>query len=547
MRAISSVLCVPFVLAAACADFETTVPEQEAAPAEEPAMVFAEPSGFIDHANAVPDSYIVVLKPSRRAATRAELDATIDRLAGGAAVHARYEHAVRGFAASMTAADARALAADPDVAYVEANQRMTADYITTSNATWGIDRIDQASLPLDTKFIALGDSGSTVTAYVFDTGIRATHIEFTGRLLPGFDAVADGQGTNDCNGHGTHVSGTVGGYVLGVAKKVSIVPVRTLGCESGGTLQGFLSGVDWVVANKRPRAVANMSLAFNPPNDTVDNAVRRLITNGVTVVVSAGNNNTDACTQSPARVPEAITVAATDKLDKRATFSNYGTCVDLFAPGVDIQSASYLVDNQLRVISGTSQATPHVTGVAALYLSSHPTATPAMIAAAITGGTTQNKVIDPMGSVNRLLSSKVSDTTVPTVAITAPASGATVDASFTVSATAADTNLARVVLKVDGVEVATAPAAPAGTYELAAAGVAPGAHMLEVIAIDLADLTTTSTLDITVRGGNSPTPGDDPNEEQPTETVGGCNTGGGTPGVLALAMALFAIRRRRRA
>jgi subtilisin family serine protease len=532
MRAIQPALFSLSLLACAI----DTPPEEDVpeVPEVPDPIAYVAQAGFIDHADAVPGSYIVVLKN-----TRAPLDVTIDRVAaaGRATVGNRYQHGVRGFAATMSAEDARALAFDPDVAYVEANQRMYGDATVQNNATWGIDRIDQTSLPLDTKYYGLAD-GSTVTAYVVDTGIRATHTEFTGRLLAGFAGVADGQGTNDCNGHGTHVGGTIGGTVLGVAKKVNIVPVRTLGCDNGGTLDAFLAGVDWVIANKQPRAVANMSVAFNPPNTTVDNKVRALINAGVTVVVSAGNRTTDACTQSPARVPEAITVAAIDKADARATFSNYGTCVDLFAPGVEIYSASFNGDTLARLLSGTSQATPHVTGVAALYLSTHPTATPAQVAAAILSGTVPNKVTDILGAPNRLLSVKVADTTAPVVSITAPAAGATVDASFTVTGSATDTNLRRVGLRIDGVEVATAPAA--GSFELAATGVAPGPHVVEIVATDLADLTTTQTVSVMVKSGTPSDPPSDPNDpDAPAEAAGGCSaTGGGAPGALGILLAL---------
>jgi subtilisin family serine protease len=531
MRAIQPALLSFSLLA--CADVDTPT-EPEAVPEVAPAPIaYVAQSGFIDHADAVPGSYIVVLRD-----TRAPLDVTIDRLAaaGRATVGNRYVHGVRGFAATMTSDDARALAFDPEVAYVEANQRMYGDASVTNNATWGIDRIDQTSLPLDTKYYGLAD-GSTVTAYVVDTGIRATHSEFTGRLLPGFAGVADGQGTNDCNGHGTHVGGTIGGTVLGVAKKVNVVPVRTLGCDNSGTLDAFLAGVDWVIANKQPRSVANMSVAFNPPNTTVDNKVRALINAGVTVMVSAGNRTTDACTQSPARVPEAITVAAIDKADARAAFSNYGTCVDLFAPGVEILSASYTGDNLARLISGTSQATPHVTGVAALYLSTHPTATPAQVAAAIIAGTVPNKVTDFQGAPNRLLSVKVADTTAPVVAITAPSSGASVDTSFTVTGSATDVNLRRVGLKIDGVEVATAPAA--GNFELAAVGVTPGSHVVEIVATDLADLTTVQSVTVMVKGAGDPADPSDPNDpDAPAQADGGCSTTGGGAGALGILLAL---------
>jgi hypothetical protein len=440
----------------------------------------------------------------------------------------------------MTTDDARALADDPDVQYVEANVPVHADALIQSNATWGIDRIDQSALPLDMKYIGLADGGNA-TAYIFDSGIRATHGEFTGRILPGYAGVADGQGTNDCNGHGTHTSGTVGGTVLGIAKKVSIVPVRVIDCQGGGSSTNVVNGVEWLLANKRPQAVANMSLAI-PPNATVEASIRSLINAGVTVVASAGNNNTDACSQTPARMPEAITVGATDMTDKRASFSNYGTCVDLFAPGVAIFSASITGDNKGITMDGTSMA-PHVTGAAALFVSTHPNATPQQVTAALLAGTSANKVTDVVGSPNKLLMTKFVDTAAPTVAITSPSAGATLGTGFTVTATASDANLARVALEIDGVEVATLPWAQAGTYELAAANVAAGPHTVEVIAYDYADLATPSTLAVTVKTGAEPS--DPGNPSDTTEVGGGCSTSGGSSGALGIALALLACRRRK--
>jgi uncharacterized protein (TIGR03382 family) len=534
---------------AACIDPGSGDPTIDEPPASDEPSAREAPSGVIEHAGAVPDSYVVVLAaPRRAAADLGETDATIDRLATarGAVVAARYYHAVRGFAATMTAADAAALAADPDVQYVEANGPVYGDEITTTDATWGIDRIDQPSLPLDTRFVALAD-GAGVTAFVVDSGIRATHDEFAGRLLPGFAGVADGEGTNDCHGHGTHVAGTVGGTVLGVAKQISIVPVRVFGCQNNGTLDVLLAGIDWVTANLDPESVVNMSLGAGA-SPTVDTAVRNLIGAGAIVVVSAGNNTTDACTQSPARVTEAITVAATDMNDARASFSNYGTCVDLFAPGVDIFAASNTGDNLGRRYSGTSQAAPHVTGTAGLYLSTHPGTSQAQLAAAVVANATANQVTDLQGSPNLMLSTKFVDTTAPTVAITSPTDGATVPASFRVRATAADPNLATVSLRIDGAEVAAAPVSPSGTYDLAVPARGEGPHTIELVAVDLADLTTSRRIEVTVDGDAPPLPdpGDDDDDDgQPGEITGGCSAAGGAGGLLPLILLVFGLIRRR--
>ena len=493
---------------------------------------------FVDHADAVPRSYIVVLRADGRARDHADLAATIDRLAGTHEVTWRYEHAVRGFTATMTEADARVLADAPEVAYVEEDAVVHGDEAVFSNATWGLDRIDQATLPLDTKYTTLSD-GAGVTAFVLDSGIRASHSEFTGRLLPGFAGVNDGQGTNDCNQHGTHVSGTIGGTVLGVAKKVQIVPVRVLGCDNSGQLSTILAGIDFVLANKRPLSVVNMSLG-TPASDTVDTAVRRMVTAGITVVVSSGNNNTDACTQSPARLPDVITVGATDRNDARATFSNYGACVDLHAPGVDINSASFNGDGLARMLSGTSMATPHVTGAAALFLATHPGATPAQVTQAMLAGASTGKVTDLRGSADRLLVTTFVDTVAPIVTFTSPTPNATVPSSVTIKGTATDLNLVRFTLSIDGVERITV-----GEDEIElVAELAPGAHRHEHVALDGGTGRTTQSLDITVEAPPAPLPPEEPGTDTP-ELTGGC-AAGGTPGALAMLGLLGLARRRRR-
>ncbi|MCT4356178.1 S8 family peptidase [Streptomyces sp. Je 1-79] len=280
---------------------------------------------------------------------------------------------------------------------------------TQPGATWGLDRIDQRDLPLSTTY-TYNRTASNVTAYIIDTGIRTSHSEFGGRATVGTDTVGGGQNGQDCQGHGTHVAGTVGGAKYGVAKGAKLVAVRVLDCNGSGTTAGVIAGVDWVTANAVKPAVANMSLGGGA-NTSLDDAVKRSIASGVTYAVAAGNGNflglpARACNYSPARVPEAITVGATDSADKRASFSNYGTCVDLFAPGVSITSAWKDGDTATNTISGTSMAAPHTAGVAALYLSANPTASPAQVSTALVNNATSGKVQNPLsGSPNRLLHS----------------------------------------------------------------------------------------------------------------------------------------------
>lgn len=350
-------------------------------------------------ATAVPGSWIVVLK-----------DGTTRAADLGVTPKHTYRSVLTGFSASMSAAKAKALAADPRVAYVEQNATVKLND-TQSNATWGIDRIDQRNLPLS-KTYTYDTSASNVNAYVIDTGIRTSHGEFGGRASVGTDTVGDGRNGQDCQGHGTHVAGTVGGKNYGVAKGVKLVAVRVLDCEGSGTTAGVIAGVDWVTANAKKPAVANMSLGGSA-NTSLDNAVKKSIASGVSYAIAAGNGlpilglPANACNYSPARVPEAITVGATDSTDRRASFSNFGTCLDLFAPGVDITSAWKDSDTATNTISGTSMATPHTAGAAALYLADHPTATPAQVRDAVVNNATSGKVVDPRyGSPNKLLYSR---------------------------------------------------------------------------------------------------------------------------------------------
>lgn len=348
-------------------------------------------------ATAVQNSWIVVLKDGSTRA--ADLGVTPKHT---------YRSVLDGFSTTMSRAKAAELASDPRVAYVEQNATVHLND-TQANATWGLDRIDQRNLPLS-KSYTYNTSASNVNAYIIDTGIRTSHSEFGGRASVGTDTVGGGQNGQDCQGHGTHVAGTVGGKTYGVAKGVKLIAVRVLDCNGSGTTAGVIAGVDWVTANAKKPAVANMSLGGST-NTSLDNAVKKSIASGVSYAIAAGNGNilglpANACNYSPARVPEAITVGATDSSDRRASFSNYGTCLDLFAPGVNITSAWKTNDTATNTISGTSMATPHTAGVAALYLSTHATATPAQVRDAVVNNATNGKVQDPRtGSPNKLLHS----------------------------------------------------------------------------------------------------------------------------------------------
>ena len=292
--------------------------------------------------------------------------------------HFVYTAAVNGFAATLNQGQLNALQHNPNVAYVEEDGVVQAS-TTQSGATWGLDRVDQRSLPLNGNY-NYTNTGAGVTAYIIDTGILFSHTQFGGRASTGYDAVTAGGNAEDCNGHGTHVSGTVGGSTYGVAKSVTLVAVRVLDCSGSGSTSGVVAGIDWVTAHHATPAVANMSLGGGA-STTLDNAVARSITSGVTYAIAAGNGNfvgiaQDACKSSPARVAAAITVGATDSNDKKTSWSNYGNCVDIFAPGLNITSSWYTSNTATNTISGTSMATPHVTGVAALYLQSNPGAFP---------------------------------------------------------------------------------------------------------------------------------------------------------------------------
>ena len=355
--------------------------------------------------NAIPQHYIVVMD-ANAATPGADARASIARATAlstrfGAGITHVYDSAITGFSAWMTDAQALALSDDPGVLFVEEDQVMTAS-VTQTQATWGLDRIDQRNLPLSTTY-QYTSSGVGVNVYIIDTGIRRTHTQFGGRAFVGFDAIGDGQNTNDCNGHGTHVSGTVGGSTYGVAKSVRLFAVRVLSCSGSGSNAGVIAGVNWVTNNRIRPAVANMSLGGGA-STALDTAVRNSIAAGVTYAIAAGNSNTNAANSSPARVTQAITVGASTRTDARSSFSNFGSVVDIFAPGSSITSAWRTSDTATNTISGTSMATPHVAGMAARVLQNNTGASPATVRDELVAQATLNHLSGiPTGTANRLL------------------------------------------------------------------------------------------------------------------------------------------------
>jgi subtilisin family serine protease len=394
---VRALLALPFLALGGCSDLVTDAALTDGSVAAINLNAGAAPgvglSGAARAGDLIPDQYIVVFRPGAVAQVEHQAQGLV-RGAGGTLLFT-YEHALEGFAAILPAQAVEGIRRNPNVRLVEEDGVVEASTISTqTNATWGIDRVDQRALPLSSTY-SYSLTGSGVQAYIVDTGIRPDHVEFSGRIGAGFTAISDGQGTTDCNGHGTHVAGTTGGNVYGVAKGVTLIPVRVLNCSGSGTMSGVIAGVDWItgqrMANPGLPMVANMSLGGGT-SSALDSAVNNLSTAGVTVVVAAGNSNADACRYSPARAAGAVTVAATTSTDARASYSNFGSCVDLFAPGSSITAAWHTSGTALATLNGTSMASPHVAGAVALHLEAFPLSSPSDIRSAITGNATRGTV-----------------------------------------------------------------------------------------------------------------------------------------------------------
>jgi subtilisin family serine protease len=344
-------------------------------------------------------SYIVVMRSSD------DLDVEEAEIAkSGGRTEKRFSRAINALSVKVKHSEAARIRNNPKVLFVELDQPVYA--LDTQNPTpsWGLDRIDQGALPLNSTFTATA-KGAGVDAYIVDTGILSTHTDFTGRMGGGFSSINDGNGTNDCNGHGTHVAGTTAGTTYGIAKSATLIPVRVLDCLGSGTNSGVIAGLDWIISHHTAGtpAVANMSLGGGA-SAALDLAVQNVINDGVVMAVAAGNDGLNACNYSPARAANAITVGSTTTTDARSSFSNIGTCVDIFAPGSSITSAWIGSTTAITTISGTSMASPHVAGVAAVLIGRYPTSTPAQIATMLRTSATPNVVTSAgTGSPNYLL------------------------------------------------------------------------------------------------------------------------------------------------
>ena len=396
-------------------------------------VIAVEPNSTVRVA-ATPGRYIVQLRSGTNAFAAAS--------AVGATNVMSYQRAITGFAADLTAEAYDALSGDPNVISIEPDVVVQTSDTQLTPVSWGLDRIDQRALPLDRSY-TYDNRAEGVRAYVIDTGVRASHMQFGGRVAPGYDGVLDGNGTNDCNGHGTHVAGTIAGVTAGVAKAASVVPVRVLGCNGSGWMSVVIAGIDWVIADHAAGqpAVANLSLG-GAKSRIMNSAVARGVADGVTFVVAAGNANADACNTSPASEATALTVGASGSTDSRASFSNWGTCLDVFAPGVGITSASHTGDTIMRTLSGTSMAAPHVAGAAAVLLGAEPSLSPAQVAARIVGDATNDLLGSVgLGSPNKLLFTGSADLPSPTTTAPSTSTSSTTTMPTTTSTVAPTTSV----------------------------------------------------------------------------------------------------------
>lgn len=454
--------------------------------------------------------YIVAV---RRTADADAVAVTFQRLARGRVRHV-YRNAYKGFAIDASEPTARALASDPAVAYVEEDGvvRTAEQQALNQDDSWGLDRIDQRVIapngaPAYDHTYRYSADGNGVHVYIVDTGIRTSHAEFGGRASAAFNAIPDGHGQDDCYGHGTHVAGTVAGVRYGVAKSAMLHSVRVLGCEGTGYVSDLIAGIDWITAHRVRPAVINMSIQAGA-SDAFNESARGAMAAGIVFVAAAGNEGIDSCGGLVGGESRILVAGASDASDGRVSFSNYGRCVDLFAPGVDITSAYRDSDDDWRVLSGTSMASPHVAGAVALYVQHRPEASPTQVALAITSSATKGVIRGPgIGSPNRLLfTPHFGDTTPPTISVVRPARGASVRGIQTVQISADDDiEMSTVSASACGSPIGSDPVAPY-SIDWNTATSPDGPCSVEVEGRDLAGNVASARVSVTVQNKRDVTP-----------------------------------------